>query len=194
MSDVIRPPFERVCVFCGSSSGRNPRYTHAARAFGRVLAARGTTLVYGGGHVGLMGILADSVLEGGGKVIGVIPERLAERELAHRHLTELIVSSSMHERKAKMATLANAFVALPGGLGTLDELFEIWTWAQLGFHRKPIGLLNVDRFFGPLLELTEHMADEGFIRVEHLDLAIADDDGARLLDRLEALEASRGLA
>ena len=179
-------PFGRVCVFCGSATGESPVFAAAARAFGRLLAARGTTLVYGGGHVGLMGVVADAVLVGGGTVIGVIPERLAERELAHRTLSELHVVPSMHERKAKMANLADAFVALPGGLGTLDELFEIWTWAQLGFHRKPIGLLNVEGFFEPLLELTRHMVAQGFVRAAQLELALADRDVESLLNRLEA--------
>ena len=191
MTAIEQAPFGRVCVFCGSATGEDPVFAAAARAFGRLLAARGTTLVYGGGHVGLMGVLADAVLVGGGHVIGVIPERLAERELAHRTLTELHVVPSMHERKAKMANLADAFVALPGGLGTLDELFEIWTWAQLGFHHKPIGLLNVEGFFEPLLELTRHMVQQGFVRAPQLDLALADRDGESLLNRLEARAAER---
>jgi uncharacterized protein (TIGR00730 family) len=192
----VPPPLGRLCVFCGSSTGEDPAFSAAARAFGRTLARRGTALVYGGGHVGLMGVLADAVLAAGGHVIGVIPEKLAERELAHTLLTELIVLPSMHERKAKMASLADAFVALPGGLGTLDELFEIWTWAQLGFHHKPIGLLNVSGFFSPLLELTEHMARAGFVRARHLELVLPDDDGERLLARLEAraVTGARGLA
>jgi uncharacterized protein (TIGR00730 family) len=184
-------PFGRVCVFCGSASGVDPVFAAAARSFGRLLAARGTALVYGGGHVGLMGVLADAVLVAGGNVIGVIPERLAARELAHHGLTELHVVPSMHERKAKMASLADAFVALPGGLGTLDELFEIWTWAQLGFHAKPIGLLDVAGFFAPLLELTRHMVDQGFVRAPQLELALTDRDGAALLSRLEARASGR---
>jgi uncharacterized protein (TIGR00730 family) len=183
-------PFGRVCVFCGSATGADPVFAAAARSFGRLLASRGTALVYGGGHVGLMGALADAVLVAGGSVIGVIPERLAARELAHHGLTELHVVPSMHERKAKMASLADAFVALPGGLGTLDELFEIWTWAQLGFHAKPIGLLDVAGFFAPLLELTRHMVEQGFVRAPQLELALADGDGAALLGRLEARAAS----
>jgi uncharacterized protein (TIGR00730 family) len=179
-----------VCVFCGSATGVDPVFVAAARSFGRLLAARGTALVYGGGHVGLMGALADAVLVAGGSVIGVIPERLAARELAHHGLTELHVVPSMHERKAKMASLADAFVALPGGLGTLDELFEIWTWAQLGFHAKPIGLLDVAGFFSPLLELTRHMVEQGFVRAPQLELALTDRDGAALLSRLEARAAS----
>jgi uncharacterized protein (TIGR00730 family) len=192
---VTRPtpaPLGSLCVFCGSSTGSDPLFAAAARAFGTALARRGTTLIYGGGHVGLMGVVADAVLAGNGRVIGVIPEKLAERELAHTKLSELIVLGTMHERKAKMASLAEAFVALPGGLGTLDELFEIWTWAQLGFHDKPIGLLNVGGFFTPLLALTEHMARSGFVRPQHLELVLADDDGERLLARLETRAASPG--
>jgi len=190
------PPLGKLCVFCGSSTGDDPVFSAAARAFGRTLARRRTTLVYGGGHVGLMGVLADAVLAAGGQVIGVIPEKLAQRELAHTLLTELVVLPSMHERKAKMASLADAFVALPGGLGTLDELFEIWTWAQLGFHQKPIGLLNVSGFFSPLLALTEHMSRAGFVRARQLELVSTDDDGERLLTRLEARaeSAARGIA
>jgi len=186
MSDAAATPLGAVCVFCGSSTGDDPAFAAAARAFGRTLARRGTALVFGGGHVGLMGVLADAALAAGGQVVGVIPERLAERELAHSRLTRLIVQPSMHERKAKMASLADAFVAMPGGLGTLDELFEIWTWAQLGFHDKPIGLLNTAGFFAPLLELTAHMVRTGFVREPNLDLVLTDDDGERLLSRLEA--------
>jgi uncharacterized protein (TIGR00730 family) len=155
-----------------------------------LLAAGPTTLVYGGGHTGLMGALADAALAAGGRVIGVIPAGLAERELAHERLTEQHVVSSMHERKALMARLARAFVALPGGLGTLDELFEIWTWAQLGFHGKPIGLLNVAGFFQPLLDLTREIVRAGFARPESLELVLVDDDAERLLARLAAKAAS----
>ncbi|HEX5098008.1 MAG TPA: TIGR00730 family Rossman fold protein [Polyangiaceae bacterium] len=190
MSDAAAPPLGTVCVFCGSSTGDDPAFAAAARAFGRTLARRGTALVFGGGHVGLMGVIADATLAAGGQVVGVIPERLAERELAHSRLTRLIVQPSMHERKAKMASLADAFVAMPGGLGTLDELFEIWTWAQLGFHDKPIGLLNTAGFFAPLLELTAHMVRKGFVREANLDLVLSDDDGERLLRRLEARAGS----
>jgi len=191
MTETATPPLGAVCVFCGSSTGEDPAFAAAARAFGRTLARRGTTLVYGGGHVGLMGVLADAALAAGGQVVGVIPARLAERELAHSRLTRLILEASMHERKAKMASLADAFVALPGGLGTLDELFEIWTWAQLGFHDKPIGLLDTAGFFTPLLALTAHMARAGFVREANLELVLSDDDGERLLSRLEARAVSR---
>jgi uncharacterized protein (TIGR00730 family) len=177
---------ESLCVFCGSQSGHEPKFAESAGALGALLAAQGTTLVYGGGHTGLMGALADATLAGGGHVIGVIPSGLAERELAHARLTEQHVVSSMHERKALMARRARAFLALPGGLGTLDELFEIWTWAQLGFHHKPIGLLDVGGFFGPLLELTRRIVEAGFARRESLELVQVDDDAERLLARLAA--------
>jgi len=177
---------ESLCVFCGSQSGHDPQFAEAARRVGALLAAQGTTLVYGGGHTGLMGALADAVLSGSGRVIGVIPADLAERELAHTRLSEQHVVQSMHERKALMARRARAFMALPGGLGTLDELFEIWTWAQLGFHDKPIGLLDAGGFFRPLLELTRQIVEAGFARRENLELVLVDDDAERLLARLAA--------
>jgi uncharacterized protein (TIGR00730 family) len=177
-------PLASACVFCGSNSGSDPAFERAAETLGRLLAAQGTTLVYGGGHTGLMGALADAALAAGGRVIGVIPEGLAARELAHTRLSEQHVVKGMHERKALMASLASAFVALPGGLGTLDELFEIWTWAQLGFHTRPIGLLDVNGFFRPLLELTDEIVRFGFTRRENLDLVLVDDDAERLLARL----------
>ena len=185
MSGVGRSrELESVCVFCGSSKGHDPAFVRVAEALGRLLAGRGITLVYGGGHTGLMGALADAALSAGGRVIGVIPAGLAERELLHSRLSEQHVVSGMHERKALMASLASAFIALPGGLGTLDELFEMWTWAQLGFHTKPIGLLDVNDFFRPLLELTAKIVEHGFARPESLELVSVDDDGERLLERL----------
>jgi uncharacterized protein (TIGR00730 family) len=179
-----------VCVFCGSSSGISPAFSAAAGSFGRLLAEQGSTLIYGGGHTGLMGALADAALAAGGRVVGVIPSGLAERELAHAKLSEQHVVSSMHERKALMARLADGFVALPGGLGTLDETLEIWTWAQLGFHAKPIGLLNVGGFFAPLLTLVEEMVEAGFVRAENRELVCVEEDPARLLAEL----ARRGRA
>jgi uncharacterized protein (TIGR00730 family) len=175
---------ESLCVFCGSSKGRDPAFMRAAEALGRLLAGRGITLVYGGGHTGLMGALADAALAAGGRVIGVIPAGLAERELLHSRLSEQHVVGGMHERKALMASLASAFMALPGGLGTLDELFELWTWAQLGFHAKPIGLLDVNGFFRPLLELTSKIVEQGFAQPESLELVSVDDDAERLLGGL----------
>jgi hypothetical protein len=173
-----------VCVFCGSSAGNDPRFAHSASEFGSLLAKEGITLVYGGGHVGLMGILADAALANGGKVIGVIPRALWDREVGHRNLTELHVVETMHERKAMMASLADAFVALPGGLGTLEEIFEVWTWAQLGIHDKPVGFLDVDGFYAPLLTFLDHGVGAGFVRAPHRAMAIVDGDGASLLQRM----------
>lgn len=153
----------RVCVYCGARRGHRPVFAEAAAAFGRTLAERGMELVYGGGGVGLMGVLADAVLAAGGRVTGVIPRSLVERELAHAGLDELLEVDGMHARKARMAALADVFVALPGGLGTLDELFEIWTWAQLGFHRSPVGLLDVEDYYQGLLHFLERSEQEGFV-------------------------------
>jgi uncharacterized protein (TIGR00730 family) len=173
-----------VCVFCGSNAGNDPRFASAARELGALLAREGIALVYGGGHVGLMGVLADAVLANGGKAIGVIPRALWDREVGHRGLTELHIVETMHERKAMMASLADAFVALPGGLGTLEEIFEVWTWAQLGIHAKPVGFLNVEGFYGSLLEFLDRGVDAGFIRAQHRAVAIVDADPAVLLQRL----------
>jgi uncharacterized protein (TIGR00730 family) len=162
--------FGRICVFCGSSPGRRPEYAEAAAAMGALLAARGLTLVYGGGRVGLMGAVADAVLAAGGRVVGVIPEAIATKEVAHRGVTELHVVPSMHARKALMAELADAFIALPGGFGTFEELFEIVTWAQLGIHAKPLGLLNVAGYFDGLKAMVDHAAGEGFIDADQRDL------------------------
>jgi uncharacterized protein (TIGR00730 family) len=156
-----------LCVFCGSCSGERPLYAEAARRLGTALVQKGLNLIFGGGHVGLMGVLADAVLTAGGRVIGVIPQALVERELAHRSLTELHVVETMHERKALMADRADAFAALPGGYGTADELFEILTWAQLGLHTKPIGLLNVAGYFDPLLAWLDLGVRERFLRPQH---------------------------
>ena len=174
----------RVCVFCGSSNGARPAYVDAARAFGAELARRGLGLVYGGGSVGLMGAVADSVLAAGGDVIGVIPQGLASRELAHTGLTEQRVVGSMHERKATMASLADGFVALPGGLGTFEETLEMLTWVQLGIHDKPIAVLNVDRYFDGLLELLATAVREGFVRPEYFELLLFASTAADALDRL----------
>jgi uncharacterized protein (TIGR00730 family) len=164
----------RVAVYTGASSGRSPRFTAAAAAFGRGLAEDGVEIVYGGGRVGLMGAVADAALAAGGRVIGVMPRSLVEAEIAHPGLTELVVVETMHERKAAIAEHADAFVALPGGAGTLDELFEAWTWQQLGMHRKPVGLLNVDGFWNPMLAALEHMVSEGFIRAADQLLVASD--------------------
>lgn len=173
---------KRVCVFCGSASGARPEYGTLARRTGEALVARGIGLVYGGAAVGLMGILADTVLAGGGEVIGVIPERLSGREIAHAALTKLHVVGSMHERKALMADLSDGFLALPGGLGTMDELFEIATWAYLGIHAKPICLVNAGGYYDPLLHFLEHAADEGFIRESHRRLIRVGATPEELLD------------
>jgi uncharacterized protein (TIGR00730 family) len=178
-----------VCVFCGSNSGARDSYVEAARSLGRTIAERKLRLIYGGAAVGLMGALADAVLAAGGTVVGVIPGVLVEREIAHPGLTELLPVSSMHERKAKMADLSDVFIALPGGAGTLEELFEVWTWGQLGHHKKPVGLLNVDGFFDELLAFIEHQCRERFMRAEHRDMLLTDTDAARLLDRFETYEA-----
>jgi uncharacterized protein (TIGR00730 family) len=176
---------DRLCVFCGSSAGTQPAYTDAARRLGEILAERGLGLVYGGGHIGLMGILADSVLGSGGSVIGVIPQALVEKELAHDRLTELHIVTTMHQRKALMADLANGFVALPGVFGTADELFEILTWAQLGLHAKPIGLLNVAGYFDSLCAWLDHAVREGFLRSAHRQLLLEAEEPGKLLDLLK---------
>ncbi len=176
----------RVCVFCGSAGGRRPDFHEAARRVGRELAARRIGLVFGGGHVGLMGILADAVLEAGGEAVGVIPQALVERELAHGGLTRTHVVATMHERKALMADLADGFLALPGGFGTLDELFEILTWAQLGLHAKPVGLLNTAGYFDPLLAWLGRAVAEGFLSAEHRGLLVEADAPEEVLSRLLA--------
>jgi len=163
-------------IFCGSSSGVDPIYANAARDTGLRLARKGIEIVYGGGRVGLMGMVADAALAAGGRVTGVIPRALAEREIAHSGLTTLHVVQTMHERKAKMAELADAFIALPGGAGTLDELFEQWTWAQLGIHGKACGILNVNGYFDPLKEMTSRMVAEGFLHKTYADILAVTDD------------------
>ena len=177
----------RVCVFCGSSSGRLPVYAEVARSFGAALAARGIGLVYGGGRVGLMGAVADGALAGGGEVIGVIPQQLVDRELAHGGVTDLRIVDSLHERKALMAANAEAFVALPGGFGTLDELMEQLTWSQLGLHSKPVGLLDVEDYWRPLIAFARHATEQGFVREPDLAAIAVAGDAEALLARLEQL-------
>lgn len=179
---------ESVCVFCGGNPGARASYAAAAARFGEALAERGVALVYGGSSVGLMGVIADAVLRRGGKAFGVLPHFMVAKEIAHPSLTELDLVGSMHERKARMAERAGAFTALPGGFGTLDELFEILTWAQLGLHRKPIGLLNVDGYYDGLLAFLDHATGERLIRAEHRAMLIVESDPARLLDRLGSYE------
>lgn len=183
------PDLRRVCVFCGSSSGTRPEFEDAAVALGRLMAERGLELVYGGASVGLMGSVADAVLATGGRVTGVIPEALVAKEIAHPGLTELRVVASMHERKAAMAELADAFVALPGGYGTLEETFEMITWTQLGLHHAPVGLYDIDGFFDHLGRFLDHAVAEGFVKPAHRDLVLVDDDPGRLLDRVARFEA-----
>ena len=178
----------RVCVFCGSSIGARIEYEHAAREMGKVLAYRGIGLVYGGGNVGLMGAIADAAVDAGGEVIGVIPSALADREIAHTGVTDLRVVDSMHTRKAMMADLSDAFIAMPGGVGTFEEFFEAVTWTQLGVHRKPCGLLNVANFYTPLVEFVDRAVLEGFLRPVHRAAIVVDSDPVRLLDALSAVE------
>ena len=172
-------------MFCGANHGRRPAYREAAHHLGQLLAQRGITLVYGGGNVGLMGTLADACLAGGGRVIGVIPRALAEKEIAHAGLTEMHIVGTMHERKALMADLADAFLTLPGGFGTWDEFCEALTWTQLGLQKKACSFLNVEGYYDALLQLVERAAEDGFIRTEHRELLLVDSDAARLLDRLQ---------
>lgn len=174
----------RICVFAGSSAGSRPEYRQHATELGRALAARGIGLVYGGARVGLMGAVADSVLASGGQVTGVIPGALVRKEIAHNGLTELRVVASMHERKSTMADLSDAFIALPGGWGTWEEFFEVLTWGQLGLHRKPCGLLNVQGYFDPLLAFVKHSFDEGFVRREYGSMISVSDSAEGLLERL----------
>ena len=173
-----------LCVFCGSRSGTEAAYDEAARALGRALAAEGITLVYGGGRVGLMGVVADAALGAGGEVVGVIPRALLEREIAHSGLTVLRVVGSMHERKALMSELSEGFIALPGGTGTLEEFFEVLTWAQLGEHRKPCGLLNAGRYYDPLLAVFDHMVQQGFLSEEHRAMVLVETEPEALLEAL----------
>ncbi len=174
----------RVCVFCGSATGARPAYRRAAARLGRALARRGLGLVYGGGSIGLMGVVADAALAAGGQVVGVIPRRLARKEIAHAGLSRLHVVPSMHARKAMMADLSDAFVALPGGMGTLEELTEVLTWAQLGLHHKPCALLDVAGYWRPLIRLLDHAVEERFLRPDHRRLLLVERGPERLLDRL----------
>jgi uncharacterized protein (TIGR00730 family) len=177
---------QSVCVFCGSSLGANPVFREAAAALGRVIANRKLRLVYGGGNVGLMGGVADAALAAGGEVVGVIPRALGAREVAHQGLTDLILVETMHDRKARMADLADAFVAMPGGYGTFEEFCEMLTWTQLGIQAKPCGLLNVNGYYDPLLALFDRAATEGFLRPENRSLVLTDTTAAELLEKLAA--------
>lgn len=179
---------DSICVFCGSSPGNDPAYADAARVLGQTLAERDITLVYGGGHVGLMGVVADAALGAGGEVIGVMPRSLVDREIGHTGLTKLHVVRSMHERKAMMSELSNGFIALPGGNGTLEEFFEVLTWAQLGEHGKPCGLLNVAGYYDPLLEVFDRMVEKDFLKEAHRELVLVAEDPSSLLERFEGYE------
>ena len=181
------PELSSICVFCGSNAGANPAYLEAAEVVGRALAQHGVRIVYGGATVGMMGALADAARDAGGEVIGVIPQSIFDREIGHTGLDDLRVVGSMHERKALMAELSDAFIALPGGIGTLEELFEVYTWAQLGLHTKPLGLLDVAGYFQPLVSFLDHAVQERFLRPEMRTLLAMSDD---LDDLLAALEAS----
>ncbi len=179
---------QRVCVFCGSSPGARPAYAEATAEVARLLAGEGIGVVYGGGHVGLMGVLADTAMAAGGEVIGVMPQALVDREIGHTEISELRVVGSMHERKALMADLSDAFIALPGGAGTLEELFEVYTWAQLGLHDKPCGLLDVEDYFSGLVGFLDHAVDERFLRKEHRAMLIVEREPRALIERLAEFE------
>lgn len=179
---------KRVAVYCGSATPADPVYIDSARAIGRSLAGQGVGVVYGGGKLGLMGAVADSALEAGGEVIGVIPQALVNAEVAHRGLTELHVVETMHERKARFTELSDGFLTIPGGTGTMDELWEAMSWAQLGYHAKPVGLLNVAGFYDGLLEFVGKMSEVGFLRPQHQNILLADTDLDRLLDKMRGFE------
>ena len=181
----------RICIYSGSSFGASPEYAAAAAAFGTACARRGLGIVYGGGSVGLMGVMADAALAAGGEVIGVIPRAMIAEERGHHGVTELIPVDSMHERKKRMADLSDAFVALPGGIGTLEEVIEVFTWLQLGLHLKPVGLLNVAGFYEPLLRFLDHMRDERFITPVHHAMLAVEEEPESLLDRLAATKHTR---
>ena len=182
-------PIRSICVYCGSSPGRLPAYASAAEVLAEALVRRGIRLVYGGAGIGLMGLLADRVLALGGQAVGVIPAALAHKEVAHDKLTELHVTASMHERKMLMAELADGFIALPGGIGTLEELFEIWTWAQLGFHQKPCGLLNAAGYYDALIEFLDHITAEQFVKPQQRGLLLVETDPYKLLQRFADYQA-----
>lgn len=178
-----------ICVYCGANAGVTPQYAEAARALGRALVANNFSLVYGGGNVGLMGIIADEVLRLGGEVTGVIPTALVEREVGHTGLTRQFIVKDMHERKAMMASLSDGFIAMPGGMGTLEELFEMLTWSQLGIHSKQVGLLNVDGFYDSLVGFIRHAGEQGFIRPQHVALMMVEADPEALLQRFKGASA-----
>ncbi|WP_413043161.1 TIGR00730 family Rossman fold protein [Pseudomonas sp. YJ42] len=175
---------QSICVFCGASTGANPIYREAAIAMGQTLAANGIRLIYGGGAVGLMGVVADATMAAGGEVIGIIPQSLKDSEIGHTGLTRLEVVNGMHARKARMAELSDAFIALPGGLGTLEELFEVWTWGQLGYHSKPLGLLDINQFYSKLSHFLDHLVEEGFVKPRYRDMLQRSESPLTLLQLL----------
>ncbi len=184
------PILKSICVYCGSSPGASPAYAEAARVLAKSMVIDGIALVYGGGKVGLMGVIADEVMRLGGQATGVIPQALMDKEVGHISLTQLHVVKDMHERKAMMAELSDGFIAMPGGMGTLEELFEMLTWSQLGFHGKPIGILNVDGFYDGLIGFVQHLVTQGFLRAEHAALMMNAPDGPGLLARFRAFTPS----
>jgi len=179
----------KICVFCGSSNGKSPEYVEYAAVLADELVQRDIGLVYGGANVGIMGEIANSVLKGGGRVTGVIPQSLVEKEVSHQDLTELRVVSSMHERKAIMVEMSDGFIALPGGLGTLEELFEVLTWSQLGFHKKPCGVLNINQYYEKLISFLDHAVDEQLIKSTHRQMLLVDEDPIVLLDAMKNYQA-----
>lgn len=181
---------QSICVFCGASTGANPIYQEAAIALGQTLAAKGIRLIYGGGAVGLMGVVADATMAAGGEVIGIIPQSLKDSEIGHTGLTRLEVVDGMHARKARMAELSDAFIALPGGLGTLEELFEVWTWGQLGYHRKPLGLLDTNQFYSKLSHFLDHLVEEGFVKAPHRGMLQRSESPEALLQLLNDWQPS----
>ncbi|MFG6113746.1 TIGR00730 family Rossman fold protein [Halobacillus sp. MO56] len=183
---------DKIAVFCGASMGASEVYAEGAKALGKELARENITLVYGGASVGMMGTIADAVLEAGGQAVGVMPGFLDQKEHTHQHLSELIVVDSMHERKAKMAELADGFIVMPGGAGTMEEFFEIFTWAQLGLHRKPFGLFNINQYYEPLVALFNHMAREHFLAEKHRTMALVDSDPKGLIHQLQNYDAPSG--
>jgi uncharacterized protein (TIGR00730 family) len=186
------PTFERICVFCGTNAGARPEYGAAARALGKLLAEENIELVYGGASVGIMGELADAVHEHGGHVTGIIPQQLMKKEAAHTGIPDLIVVASMHQRKSQMADMSDGFIALPGGIGTMEGFFEILTWGQLGIHRKPSGLLNVAGYFDELIKFLDHAVAEGFLAEEHRAAILVESDPKRLLKRMRAFAPAEG--
>lgn len=190
----MKKKIQTLCVYCGASNGKASIHAEAARQLARVLVENEIALVYGGGHVGLMGIIADAVMAAGGTVTGVIPQALLDTEVGHDHLTRQFVVKDMHERKALMAELSDGFIAMPGGIGTLEELFETLTWAQLGFHDKPVGLLNTAGFFDGLISFLQHQVQEEFVKPEHAALLLADSDSLALVQKLQEFEMAPGVS